>query len=222
MNSDRKILMLSGRNFSRRLQAGFTLVEMLIAITILGLLMTSAFGALRLGGKSWEQGIRYADNTEALRSSSDFLRRQFAQLQPLTWHDGERTVIAFEGNTSSLRFVAPAPAALASAGLLLMNLSVNRSDETTTVSFGTQIVDPGSVTWFSAAPSRQDVILVDLESAVLEYFGKIDDRGTPAWRSDWPHDATHYPLAVRLSTSTPATRSSIPPFYFPIYAGTDR
>jgi len=91
-------------NSSRRSRAGFTLVEMLIAITILGLLMTSAFGALRLGGKSWEQGIRYADNTEALRSSSDFLRRQFAQLQPLTWHDGEQTVIAFEGNASHESF----------------------------------------------------------------------------------------------------------------------
>ncbi len=222
MNNDRKILLPSGGPCTRRSRAGFTLVEMLIAITILGLLMTSAFGALHLGAKSWEQGIRYADNTEALRSSSDFLRRQFAQLQPLTWHDGEQTVIAFEGNASSLRFVAPAPAALASAGLLLMSLAVNQSDAGTTVSFGIRIIDPGSTSWFAAAPSRQDMILVDLESAVLEYFGKIDDRSSPAWRRDWPHDATHYPLAVRLSTSTPATRSSIPPFYFPIYAGTER
>jgi general secretion pathway protein J len=222
INNGRAILMVSLRNSRRRLGAGFTLVEMLIAIVILGLLMTSAFGALRLGGKSWEQGIRYADNTEALRSSSDFMRRQFTQLQPLSWHDGERTVIAFSGNASSVRFVSPAPAALDSAGLLLMTLSINSGKESTTVSIGTGIIDPGSDSWFSAAPSRQNTVLTGLESATLEYFGKIDDQDRLAWHSNWPQEAIYYPRAVRLSTSTPEFLSAIPTFYFPIYAGADQ
>lgn len=211
-----------GGNSSKYSLTGFTLVEMLIAITILGLLMTSAFGALRLGGKSWEQGIRFADNTEALRSSSDFLRRQFAQLQPLSWYDGEQDLIAFEGSVSNVRFVTPAPAALESAGLLLMSLSVDTLGDGVAVSFSTRIIDPGSESWFLAAPTRRNTILVDLESATLDYFGKVDDQHASAWRSDWPPDAVYYPRAVRLSTSTPASRSAIPTFYFPIYAGTDQ
>ena len=219
MKNRRKIFGKPGPKLGRYSITGFTLVEMLIAITILGLLMTSAFGALRLGSKSWEQGIRYADNTEALRSSSDFLRRQFAQLQAMAWHDGEQSVIAFEGSASRLRFVTPAPAALESAGLLLMSLSVDTHNDDVSVSFGTGIIDPGSESWFSAAPTRRNTVLIELESATLDYFGKIDDQHVPAWRSDWPHDATYYPRAVRLSTSVSASRSSVPAFYFPIYIG---
>jgi general secretion pathway protein J len=214
--------MKSRRKLSRYSISGFTLVEMLIAITILGLLMTSAFGALRLGGKSWEQGIRYADNTEALRSSSDFLRRQFAQLQAIAWHDGEQSVIAFEGSASKVRFVTPAPAALESAGLLLMSLSVDTHNDDVSVSFGTGIIDPGSESWFSATPTRRNTVLIELESATLDYFGKIDDQHVAAWHSDWPHDAIYYPRAVRLSTSVSASRSSVPTFYFPIYVGVGR
>ena len=38
----------------RRAQRGFTLVEVLIAISLLGLMLVILFGGLRLGGRSWD------------------------------------------------------------------------------------------------------------------------------------------------------------------------
>lgn len=205
-------------NSQHRITRGFTLVELLVAIAILGLLMTSAFGALSLGSKSWEQGVRQADENETLRNSSDFLRRQFAQLLPLSWHDGERKVIAFEGDRSSMRFVAPAPDALQSGGLLLVSLGVRGSPDDTAVNFGIHRVDPGIEDWFENSATRQDAMLSDLGSASFAYFGKFDEQQSTAWHDQWPRDAHYFPVAVRITTSAGENQHALPDFYFPIHA----
>ena len=197
---------------------GFTLVELLVAIAILGLLMTSAFGALSLGSKSWEQSVRRADDNEILRSSNDFLRRQFAQLLPLSWHDGERKVIAFEGDRSSMRFVAPAPDALQSSGLLLISLVVTGIPDETAVNFGIHTVDPGIEDWFENSATRQDAMLSDLGSASFAYFGALDEQQHASWHDQWPRDARFFPVAVRITTSAGENQHELPDFYFPIHA----
>ena len=51
-------------------RAAFTLLEIMVAMTILTLIVTAAFGALRLGERSWESGLRHSTETETLRTVS--------------------------------------------------------------------------------------------------------------------------------------------------------
>ena len=66
-------------------QSGFTLLELLVAIMIFTLIMTTAMGAVRVGSRSFEAGISRADETAEIRVIANILRRQFRQLLPSTW-----------------------------------------------------------------------------------------------------------------------------------------
>ena len=64
---------------------GFTLLEVLVAVVIMAVIMTTAFGALRLGGRSWEAGVSRASDNERFRAVADLLRRQVHQVIPMSW-----------------------------------------------------------------------------------------------------------------------------------------
>jgi prepilin-type N-terminal cleavage/methylation domain-containing protein len=84
----------------RRYSSGFTLIELLVAIMILTLFMTASMGAVRIASKSTTAGVVRADTTEEMRAVSDFLRRQFAQLPPMTIGEGKDERLAFAADES--------------------------------------------------------------------------------------------------------------------------
>ena len=62
---------------------GFTLLELLVAITLLGLLMAALFGGLRLGARVWETGETRLDASARVQIVQDFLRQRLAEALPL-------------------------------------------------------------------------------------------------------------------------------------------
>ena len=68
-------------------QAGFTLLELLVAIMILTLVLAVALGAVRIGNLSFQAGITRADRTAEIRALANVLRRQVVQVLPVTWNE---------------------------------------------------------------------------------------------------------------------------------------
>ena len=66
-------------------QQGFTLLELLIALTLLGLILVLLFGGLRLGVRSWDASQQQIDTLNSLRSLESFLRREMSVAQPPFW-----------------------------------------------------------------------------------------------------------------------------------------
>jgi len=195
---------------------GFTLVELLVAISILGLLMTAAFGAVRLGSRSLEESVRRADRTEELRSSADFLRRQFAQLVPLSRTEGRVREIAFAGTPDSARFVSTAPDGLAGVGLLDLTLRIDDSDESTSIWLEMSPYIPGDTALPETQPARRSLLLRDLSDASLHYFGAWSSNEPLAWHDHWPSDAEQFPIALRLSSSAAPGEQELGDLLFPV------
>src|SRR5207245_763424 len=61
---------------------GFTLVELLVALTLFALLATVLSGALRLVGRSWEGGEAKVAQLDEMRQAQTLLRSQIASLFP--------------------------------------------------------------------------------------------------------------------------------------------
>ena len=65
-------------------EAGVTLIEAVIALTILAVMGVIALEAMRLGYRTWEKTERRADADQRLRVMHDLLVHEFSRLEPVT------------------------------------------------------------------------------------------------------------------------------------------
>ena len=84
---------------------GFTLLELLIVITILGLILAALANGVRFAGQAWQTQERRS----AREGDSDAVQNLLRELIA--------SGTGFEGDSESLRFVSVLPAALARGGL---------------------------------------------------------------------------------------------------------
>lgn len=89
-------------------QSGFTLLELLVAFTILSLLLLVIAGALRLGTASWEKGEDMAQRYQRGRAALHLLSQQLKSVYPykVKSKQAEPDYFAFQGTTDSLQFVS--------------------------------------------------------------------------------------------------------------------
>lgn len=92
---------------SRRIN-GFTLVELLIALVLMGLVMMLLFGGLRLSTRSWDSNDRYQQQVAEQFQLQQLLRYLVSQArnQRVRGPGGEVS-LAFMGTADELVFVAP-------------------------------------------------------------------------------------------------------------------
>ncbi len=84
--------------------AGFTLMELLISVTILALIFVTVLGAIRVGSRSWESGERRAEENQRTRTLYDTLARDLTMLYPLRLKEENTDVLAFRGSPDSIEF----------------------------------------------------------------------------------------------------------------------
>ena len=87
---------------------GFTLIEVIVTLTILGFIVVMVSGIFRLGLSSWEKGDAIKEDYQKIRMVSQLVSRQVKSLVPykINTEKAEGNYLAFDGKAHSLRFVS--------------------------------------------------------------------------------------------------------------------
>jgi general secretion pathway protein J len=102
-------------------EAGFTLIEMLVTMVLLSLIAVLLFGGLRFGVRAWDGAAAHGAGMEELHVAQQMLRHEIEAAYPR--YDAAHSAVAFDGDETHMRFLAPAPQALDTQGRVSVALA---------------------------------------------------------------------------------------------------
>ena len=87
-----------------RNRKGFTLLELTISITLIGMIVMILVGAMRLSSRSVESGERRIGSLERVRSSFNIIDSQIQSYIPLKYEEDGNTKNYFKGEREFIQF----------------------------------------------------------------------------------------------------------------------
>jgi general secretion pathway protein J len=182
-----------------RIAAGFTLVELLLAITLMSILLALTYTGLRAATRSSQRGELLLAAGGELRASHQFIRRQLNQMLPLSFAETDDTDalrIVFEGDARHIQYVAPMPGYLGAGGPQVQLLEVvNDDDGELVVQFSHALLQGFTE---DRLQDRDPVVLLEgVSSAGFEFLGMDEESELIGWSTSWDQ-VDILPVAVRL------------------------
>jgi general secretion pathway protein J len=173
---------------SRGVQAGFTLVELLVAIVVLGILMALLFGGLRFGTRAWEHSDASVSDTDDVRIVQTLFRQEVERACPRRLWQVSPPPVDFDGRAQTVTLLALAPLALDIPGCARVSFFAKPVGDSADLLFHIQpAVDSG--------PPRERTILHGI--AGIEFAYLDGDGGTGAWLPNWTN-RRNLPSLVRV------------------------
>jgi general secretion pathway protein J len=179
--------------------AGFTLIELVIALSLLVVMLGLLWGSLNFAVRSWDTGEARAAQAAERRLSDGFLRREMASLFPMRWKDELAMKLAFEGEKDRLRFASTRAAGATRAGISLVGIALedNRDIRQRDLVMR-RALPPVDAKDFAALDGGERTVLVPgVDSVAFTYFGTDNDLVEGSWRDVWP-SGTRIPQLVRM------------------------
>jgi prepilin-type N-terminal cleavage/methylation domain-containing protein len=119
---------------ARRASAGFTLMELLVSMTLMGLVALAILFGFRIGTNAWAKGGAGLDRARTTQATFDALSRQIGSMRAYysmqKLKEAPVEMLLFQGTSAGMRFVSTFSfQSRSSGGLWLVECFVTRSKE---------------------------------------------------------------------------------------------
>lgn len=180
-----------------RRAGGFTLLELLIGMTLVGFILALLFSGLNLGTRSWEAGEERIATSSRQAIVVDFLRRTLEQAYPLRWREGDEERLAFAGEAESLRFVGPVPMHGGTLVNQVVILGLADGEAGRSLVMRWRLPDLREPGFEPAEAAEPKVLIKGIERLSFSYYGAESDAEEPAWHDRWT-DRSVPPELIRM------------------------
>ena len=171
-------------------EAGFTLLELLIATALLGLLTVVLLESTRFGVQVWARSESAITDENQIRRVQTTLTEELSRAYPLFMASGTSDAhIDFDGSADRLTFLSPdgdLPGAMARTSIT-----------TETTEGDTNLVSSSTLELSAKAATDKTILFRNIKALSLSYFGSDSDGERPSWRNDW-HGKTRLPFLIRI------------------------
>ena len=167
-------------------QSGFTLLEMLIAISLMTIMLGLLFSASRTLSGQTQSGIEQVQMNDDIRLVTQFVRRLISQASPIVMNQGSSHPVLFSGAKHQLGFVSTLPAHAGGNSLYWVELMLKEN----------QLLmkyQPLLSVLKNRDDSQQLTLLNSVDSLDFSY-ADIDKNNAPRWQPDWQKNNQLPPL----------------------------
>jgi general secretion pathway protein J len=178
---------------------GFTLIEVLLATTLLAAGLALAFATLRAATTVANRGEALAQRSEHMRAVEGFLRHRLAAAQPIAFALDQDSGLAsrFTGDETHMRFVADLPDYLGRGGPYLHELAIERDGNGVRLTLALTMVLAGEAV-DELQPRPPEVLADDLSAAGFRYRALDADNRLGEWSDTW-QTGEALPLQVEIT-----------------------
>lgn len=201
--------MSTRRPMPQRREKGFTLIETVIAMTLVAMMAVGLWSAFRISLSSWKRGTDSVDANQRHRSIVDLVKKQmasiYAVIAPIDLQAGGTAYPVFAGTDSSVQFISLSSLRFYEhPGLTMISYDVER-DKTGAYSLverEAQYVglEPGRESFFDRDVVQPLVVFENLTSFSFEYFDPGDPDRPARWVPEWnAKEMTELPAAISMT-----------------------
>jgi general secretion pathway protein J len=187
----------------RRGQHGFTLVEVVLAMVLVGAIMLLMYSGLAFALRSWDAGDVNGRRTAERQLGENFLRRELSELFPMRFKDSTQVKMAFEGSADRLRFVSARPPGIQMGGLALVGVELvdNREKRTRDLVMYRAMPDDAAKDFGPLEKAESHLLLSGVERVEFAYFGSENEFVEPKWYDAWQYPKVPHLVRVRVRAS---------------------
>jgi general secretion pathway protein J len=186
---------------------GFTLIEMLVALALMGMIAVILITSLQIGGHTWQRVMRGASGTEDIAQAQEILRLRLGSLYPddgIARDFNHPAYLMSDG--TSLEFSGAAPEASAD-GILRYQITVSVTSGALEIRSwpdkGARLDNLGD--------SKPEALLPHVASMAVQFWLK-PETGPGRWVDRW--DSKKIPQLVRIDVAfAPNDKRRWPPLY---------
>ncbi len=182
----------------RKYQSGFSLMEIIVAITLLSVIMAMIYGGIHTSRKMAAKGTDRINATNEIRMVQELIRRQISRILPMAFKEQDGEFVIFEGDEDHIMYVSPMPGYLGNGGPHVQLIEIVNEKGGKILQFSHWLLND-SLDGDSFEDSEQEpvVLLQNIDFAEFS-FVKLNEEGEVGdWESDW-EEPENTPLMVKL------------------------
>jgi prepilin-type N-terminal cleavage/methylation domain-containing protein len=164
-----------------RNERGYSLIELLVVLALMGFIAIAMSGGIRFGAKVWERTGTQVELLEQTQGAQALLRNLLSTVAPRLFAPGNPNEDTFVGDGARMSFTAPLPPSLGQGGLARFNVTASSENGATAL----------VIAWKPrhGAPVQSKQLLLRGAGTIAFSYAAVDATGAIAWTDSWAADA---------------------------------